>query len=371
MIPTDNSRAIKWKGFKFPVSIKDFTLNEDSVVATYKYSGRDGAEQERVRKYRVFNFNGIFTSESGNSTPVFFANKLRMLNDNVPGTFNHPDFGSFECIMKNLQIKSSADNYESIGLKRNGDDVVLQNIEFSCELWEHLAPTESAVNDMLRKLFSTTNIKPPSDYYSTSLKYNTVEALFDALKSQKIYSGIDPIRHAEWLAYDYDFRKEAWDLWMAWLENGGVSQSENTVTYNGNQKNYTVKAGDYGYKIAKMFSVQLNDLFNLNRGIVVRNEPNGDQGVYWKNVNTLYPGDVILIPDNSAGIPNEGGYTKQITKSEQIGIDAQKEKSAETLKKEKAVPPQDQWQNFPPQDTVRPPTREDSYAMYGCPVYNP
>lgn len=292
-ITRDKLTILVWKGFSFPVAIQEFKLSEDAKVATYEYAGRNGAEHERVLSYRVFTMSGIFTDGSGDKTPSWYANKLRYLNDNKPGRFSHPQFGNFDCICKNLSITESGDEYETLEGEDSLDGIL--NIKFSLELWEHVDPKQATTPQFLEDLFGLPDQKPASDYYNTKLKYHTCDELFEALKKGLIISGTDPIRHAEWLRYDYAMRKCAWDKWQAWIEAGKPGDETASIT-NSNQKTYRVIAGDWGFKIARKFNVTFSDLWEINRGRKVRDTEKGAEGLYWKDPNKLWPDDILLIP---------------------------------------------------------------------------
>lgn len=109
-----NNTVIMWKGFAFPMSIETFKIKEEANVATYTYAGRNGAEQERVLKYRIFSMAGIFTSDSGDKEPAWYVNKLRSLNNNEPGVLAHPVLGTYRCIIKDLEITEAGAELESM-----------------------------------------------------------------------------------------------------------------------------------------------------------------------------------------------------------------------------------------------------------------
>lgn len=287
---------IRYKGFEFPISVKTFSMDEQAKVATYEYAGRNGAEHERVLNYRIFRITGIFTRSSGTESPRAYINRLRLLNDNEPGELFHPDFGAFQCIIQKLSISQNADEFETDGNSSVKDDEGIVNYLFEMELWEHTDPSSATITDFLKKLFPASVAKPPSDDYATRLKYPTVALLFRAIKLGKIVPGTDPIRNAEWLRYDYDFRAEAYALWLDYLENGDTTA---TTIETSNQRTYTVQPGDMGLTIAYKFSVAFTDLFELNRGQKVRTIAKGSEGLYWKSANLLYVGDILLLPDKA------------------------------------------------------------------------
>lgn len=299
-----------WKGFKFPVSIEEFSIQEPAKVATYEYAGRNGAEHERVLNYRIFTIKGCFCESSGNRTPLYYIQKLRFLNDNKPGVFLHKDFGEFTCIMKSLQISQSGK-----GAEIDSGGTVKETYEFSIELWEHTDPSSPSISDSLSKLFPAAVVKPPSDNYSTRLQYTTQRRLFLAIKNGKIEPGTDPIRHAEWLQYPIELRTAAFSQWETYLTTGVNPYAEVEIT-TAKQKVHVVKPGETPLQMCMANNVSINDTYQANRGRKVREEYvpefnssgpwtpdlsySSAEGYYWKNPMKIYPGDKILIPQTPA-----------------------------------------------------------------------
>ena len=326
-----NNTVIMWKGFAFPMSIETFKMREEAKVATYEYAWRNGAEQERVLNYRVFNISGIFTLDSWDKDPSFYVQKLRELNTNEPWVLGHPVFWTYRVICKSLDIEQSGTELEHAPwisqagryLNNSGINmswwgwVLLQsevksqsakvafsqravpNYKFSLEFWESIPPTAASLQSQLSKLFPATSVKPTNDNYQTSTKYKTVMELYWALVNGQISPWIDPIRNAEWLAYDYNFRKEAYDLWIA--DPKGTKQSQNTtgtskISTAKSQNVYTVTTGDTALKIAKKLSTTPEALFQANSWKKVRSTPMGADGLYWKRISIIYPWDTLIIP---------------------------------------------------------------------------
>lgn len=278
--------SIRWKDFDFPVSITEFKISEPAKIATYEYAGRNGAEHERVLNYRVFSIAGIFINWAWTKTPEFYAQKLRLLNDNKPWILMHSSFWNFNCIMKSLDIVQSGDDYMP-------DKSIQQSYSFSMELWEHTPPNARTLQDSLNQLFPAATRKPPSDYYSSSLKYKNSWELFDALVLWNIIAGIDPIKNSEWLRYDYAMRKEAYDKYQDYLLNGAKTKTTKSYT---EEKLYTVVSGDYWIKIAKKFNIDFTSLFEANKWKKVRTFSWWTEGYYWKTTWKLYPWDKLIIP---------------------------------------------------------------------------
>lgn len=284
----NESIVISWKWFEFPVSIQNFSMNEDSKVATYEYAGRNGAEHERVLNYRKFSLSWIFSTDSGNRPPYYYAQQLRARNDNAPWEFFHPVFGSFQCIMRSLKISEDGDSNEVLGPGNN----IFPNYSFDIEFWETSDPSQVTISDDLLSLYPAIDIKPPSDLYEQTLKYKTVLELYWAIVNGQIIPWTDPIRHAEWQQYDYAFRKEAYDLWLLYpngLENEEIS--------NPGSREYIVVSGDYWIKIARQFWIPFPALFEANRWRQVRTTPRSTEWLYWKSADRLRPWDSLIIPD--------------------------------------------------------------------------
>lgn len=294
MIPRSKTTILSYKGFEFPICLTEFALVEDAKIATYEYAGRDGAEHERVLNYRVFKVSGIFITESGTSEPSFYVNSLRSLNDNQPGRLFHKDFGGFDCIMKNLQITQSPEEYENITTTADDTEVDIQNFKFSIEFWENKDPAAINTEDALSKLFPAFNTKPFSDYYDQNLRYANANEMFIAIKKGNLIPGTDPIENSEWLLYDYDLRQEAFSEWIDYLEAGGYDH-DNTISTDTDSV-YTVQPGDTAFTIAATFKISVDELYNINKGFEVREAPKGDEGLLWKTSSQMFSGDKITIP---------------------------------------------------------------------------
>lgn len=284
---TNESIVIRWKGFQFPVSITDFTLNEDAKVASYEYAGRNWAEHERVLNYRKFSVSGKLAKDSWSRSPAQYAQKLRALNDNKPGEFFHPVFGSFSCILRSLKLSEQADDNEVTGTGNN----IYPNYSFEMEFWESTDPSQATISGDLDWLYPAITVKPFSDLYEQNLAYHTVLELYRAIVQGQIVPWTDPIRNAEWLQYDYDFRKQAYDLRLLYPQ--GLPKTEITNPW---LNEYIVVAWDYGMKIARQFGVSFPSLFEANRWRQVRNTPKFTEWLYWKSPDRLRPWDSLLIP---------------------------------------------------------------------------
>lgn len=294
-----NNEVVTWKGFTFPLSIKSFSMKEDTKVATYEYANRNGAEHERVLAYRTVSLSGTFTTDSGEKLPSVYVNTLRGLNDNKPGLLTHPVFWSIHCIVKSMEFNETGEELEASVSSTTGgtNHKAVPNFDFSIEFWEHTPPTAASVQSNLQKLFPAMDSKPANDNYETKLKYKTVGMLYKALVEWKISAGLDPIRNAEWLYYDYTFRKTAYDMYLAdptWKQL--VTTSNTTISTATAQNSYTIVSWDTAMKIANKFKVNLQDLFTKNSGVKVRKTPKWNDGLYWKQISVIYPGDVILLP---------------------------------------------------------------------------
>lgn len=319
-----------WKDFSFPMSIETFQIKEEAKVATYEYAGRNWAEQERVLSYRVFSLSGRFTLDSGDKDPSYYAQKLRQLNDNTPWVLAHPVFWTYRCICKNLTLtndwneleSSTGSNQEWAFLNNSGINMSLwswtrlkakvaeqwlkvlprqraiPNYRFSLEFWESTPPNAASLQTQLSKLFPATSVKPTSDNYKTSNKYNTVSWLYWALVNSQISPGTDPIRNAEWLGYDYTFRKQAYDMWIA--DPKGTKQSQvgsgAKLSVSNTQNVYVVITGDTALKIAKKLWSTPDAVFQANTWRKVRATSKWSDGLYWKKMSTIYPWDTLLIP---------------------------------------------------------------------------
>lgn len=135
----------------------------------------------------------------------------------------------------------------------NAKNKAIMNFRFSIEFWESIPPTAASLQSTLNKLFPASSVKPLNDNYQTSNKYKTVNELFWALVNGQITPGTDPIRNAEWLGYDYAFRKTAYDMWIADPKGTKQSSTENTLKLSvpKAQNVYVVAVGDTALKIAK------------------------------------------------------------------------------------------------------------------------
>lgn len=313
-----------WKGFAFPMSIESFKIKEDARVATYTYAGRNGAEHERVMNYRIFTLTWIFTSSSGDQTPAWYVNKLRALNDNAPGVLWHPVFWTYKCILKSLDISEDGSDLEgtysfdasniiptssgtsalqlqkamSAGGKIALMNKAIANYKFALEFWESTPPNAASLQSKLSQLYPASSVKPLNDNYQTSNKYKSVTELYWALVNGQIQPGVDPIRNSEWLWYDYNFRKTAYDLWIAdpkWTKQSKVDNT-NKITTPKAQNIYTVAVGDNAMKVAKKLWVTPDALFQANSGKKVRNTTRGTEWLYWKKMSIMYPGDTLIIP---------------------------------------------------------------------------
>lgn len=288
-----------WKGFWFPVAVQEFVLQEPTKVATYSYAGRNGAEHERVLDYRILTIKGEFVESSGVKSPLFYVQKLRVLNDNKPGVFLHKDFGEFTCILKGLVIGQSGKSQEVLSSGEIGD-----SYEFTLEFWEHTDPADPSLSDELRKLFPAVVVKPPSDDYATRLDYRTPRRLFQAIQNGKIQPGTDPIRHAEWLAYPQSLRTAAYDQWVA-FQDTGVDPYAVVKIKTEKQKIYTVQPGENLMKVAVKTKASGVNIFNLNRGREVRESSETTsptsgwfEGNTWKTPFDLRVGDKIILPED-------------------------------------------------------------------------
>ena len=324
-----NNTVILWKDFPFPMSIESFKIKEEAKVATYEYAGRNWAEHERVLKYRVFNITGIFTTDSWNEVPSFYVNKLRQLNDNTPWVLAHPVFWTYRCIIKNFEVSEDwAELEHSPGItpasaylnmswinlsqwwgttlnklakeastKVSYSKRAVPNYRFSIEFWESIPPTAASLQTSLNKLFPATTVKPANDNYMTSNKYKTVEELYWALVNGQILPGVDAIKNAEWLAYDYNFRKQAYDMWIAdpkWVNQ--KSQTALKISTSKADNTYVVAVGDTALKVAKKLWTTADALFSVNAWKKVRTITKGADWLYWKRIWIMYPWDVLLIP---------------------------------------------------------------------------
>jgi LysM repeat protein len=286
MFSEDKSLSIIRKGFIFPLSIKSVKVSEDAKVATYEYAWTNGAEHERVKWYVKISVNGVFTAGSGSKKPEYYVEKLKLTNNNKPGTFIHPTLGTYKCIMKNLEIELSGEELEVIWRNSIGNTYT-----FSFELREHTDPNTAKKLSKIDKLFPAPNVKPPTDNYSVSLAYNTCTQLYNAIIEKKIMPGTDPIKHKEWLAHPYDLRKCAYDRRVA----NPTGEAKTSVS-NANSKTYTVKPWDTWISIANKLWISFTSLFEANKGRSVRQTDKSDQGKQWKSTNKIYPWDILLVP---------------------------------------------------------------------------
>lgn len=289
--------TIKRKWFTFPVSIQDFSMTEDAKVATYEYALRDGAEHERVLAYRKFTISWIFTSDSGNNSSAWYAQKFRQLNDNKPGVFFHPVFGSYTCILAALRISENGEENESLGSNNNTWDIIGHIYKFDAEFWETTDPQQAKQNSKISRLYPAATVRPPSNFYKTTLKYTTCDQLYRAIVNGNIAPWTNPVTNAEWLQYPLSLRQCAYGKRLA---NPTGANSTSSVS-SSNQRMYTVIAWDRWIKIAKKFNIPFTDLFNANKDRNVRVRPRTDQGLRRKNANKLRPGDTLIIPDVANG----------------------------------------------------------------------
>lgn len=323
-----NNLVFKYKSFVFPVSITEFSIKEEAKVATYEYAWRNGAEHERVLNYRTFSLSGTFTYSSGEKTPAYYANRLRLLNNNEPWLFVHPTFGAYRCIIKSLDITESGEELEfrpdasasersrpdaevfnNLGWTGRGfrdkkasiakEDHAVPNYKFSIEFWEHTPPNAATLDQTVGKLFPAAVVKPLRDWYESKLKYKTVDQLYEALVNKKILPWLDPVRNAEWLYYNLEFRKAAYDRFLA--DPDGKSLMTAADTRNATAENklaqiYTVKAGDTASKIALKLNVSTQALFEKNSGRKVRTVSKWIDWLFWKRISALYPWDTLLVP---------------------------------------------------------------------------
>lgn len=286
---------IKWKDFKFPLSVKDFSLKEWAKVATYEYAWRNWAEHERVLKHRVFSISWEFVAWIWEKQPKELVRQLRVTNDNKPWIFNHTDIWMFNCIVSDLTITQ---NWEGYSTMTDGTTVLTPSFMFSLELLEHTPPNAKTLKEKNDELFPKSTVKPVSDNYSSKLIYKNCDELFNAIIEEKILAWVNPIINAEWLRYDFDTRACAYGKWEAtWFQLGVKDEESSISTVNTNQKYYTVKSGDTGMKIAKAFLVAFTSLFELNKGTKVRKNDKWTEWKYWKTSRILHPWDRLLIPD--------------------------------------------------------------------------
>lgn len=284
------STEIKWWEFTFPLSLFEFNMTEQSKVATYEYAWRNWAEHERVLSYRVIKISGEFISWAGTKTPEQYVKQLRLSNDNKPAELVHPTLGRFVCIMKDLSIKQKWDGYSY----DNG--AYEPSYAFEAEFWEHTPPKARTLKWETEKLFPAVNPKPANDLYKSSLKYKNADELYNAILSQDILPWTDPIVNAEWLSYNFDIRKEAYDRWKAGGFKVWVTTDSKTATLE--KKEYKVVSWDSGFKISKKFWVSFDKLFSENKWLKVRAVDKGTEGKYRKTAWLLYPWDVLIIPSN-------------------------------------------------------------------------
>lgn len=312
ILKRNKDTRIKWKTFIFPLSIKDFSLKELAKVATYEYAWRNWAEHERVLSHRVFSVSWEFIPwVDKNKTPAQLIYDLRLTNNNKPWIFSHPDIGSFNCIISNLTIWQTWDWYSTISEeyknKYNDSRVVTwfepiatetlyTSYTFSIEFLEHTPPNAKTLKEKSDELFPKSVVKPVNDLYNTQLIYKNSDELFNAIMAWKIAPWVNPVINAEWLKYDYDMRKIAYDKWKdTWFAVWVVTID--VATTNTNQRNYTVLAWDTWFKISKKFKVTFTDLFEKNRWVKVRKNSNGNEWLYWKTARLLYAWDKIIIPN--------------------------------------------------------------------------
>ena len=295
-ITTDSK--IQWKDFIFPLSIKNFSLKEAAKVATYEYAWRNGAEFERVLSHRVFSISWEFIPWvlPYPNTPTRLVYKLRLTNDNKVGTFTHSNIWTFKCIMSNLSIDQT---WEWYTIDDSQNNILAPSFSFSFELLEHTPPNAKTLKEKNDALFPKSNVKPTSDFYNSSLKYKNCTEMYEAILEWKILPWVNPVINSEWLKYDYDLRKCAYDKWAA---NGFKTNTTNVVainisTVNTTQKYHIVKAWETGMKIAKLYWVPFTSLFDLNHWVKVRQNNYMTDWLYWKTTVLLQAGDKLLIPE--------------------------------------------------------------------------
>lgn len=299
---------VQWKDFVFPVSITKFEYTSDAKVATYEYAMRDGAEHERVVSYKILNISGIFLISNPDSPTDAYDNvkKLQATDDNRPGIFKHKDFGEFLCILKSLKISQQADYEQRFSAK------IFPTYTFDMEFWEHTPSNSPKLQDMTSTLFPAPSVKPPNNNYLsgttfTEADYKNYQTLFAAIRSGKITpSAKDPLWTSLYVGgKPTQIQKDAvtaWNLyndvlskkvipgtkqptWTALYVNGQATDAQKFVynvyvtdTKNGllvskGEKWYVVQTSDDPVSIAKKFGTDIDALWQINRGVKVRNTP--------------------------------------------------------------------------------------------------
>lgn len=294
---------IQWKDFVFDRCVKEFSMKEWAKVATYEYAWRNGAEHERVLSHRVFTLSWEFIPwVTPWTTPWRLVKALRLTNDNKPWVFTFNTIGNFRCIMSNLTITQSPENY-TIYDTVNNKQVLVPAYSFQVELLEHTPPNAKTLKEKNDELYPKSEVKPPSDLYSSSLIYKNCTELYNAIMDWKIAPWVNPVINSEWLRYDYDMRKCAYDKWKEWgfktnSNTDTVSNSKASISSkNTNQKYHIVKAWETWMRIAKIYWVPFTKLFEVNRGMKVRENNYLNDWLYWKTTTLLQAWDKLVIPD--------------------------------------------------------------------------
>jgi hypothetical protein len=250
--------------------IKDFSMKEDAKVVTYEYAWRNWAEHERVLKNRVFSISWEFnpmewqTSPSAWYNTVQLVKKLRLTNNNKPWVLVHPTLGSFTCIMSNLSISQSWENYFQSSVT-NWKIILDESYTFSFELLEHTPPSWKSLNDTNNLLCPKATVQVMTNPY---LKYKNSSELYNAIKDNKIQPWIDVNINKEWIQYPTSMKQQAYDLWKAgWFVKNNPSTNISTVK-TPVKKKHTVKVWESLIKIAKKYKVSHPDLLKENRNII-------------------------------------------------------------------------------------------------------
>ena len=256
MLNLDKNIKITRKNFEFPLSIKAFTIDEATRVATYTYAGMDWALHERVMQYRTITMSGSFSSDSGSSygwwTPSEWIIKLQKLNNNKPWLLTHSILWTYTCIIHDLKITHNWDNVEP-----TSDNYPIPNFDFEIEFWEHF---HSNFNEDLEKFRPAILVRPPNDLYSVTLKYTTCEALYKAILDWLIAPWTDPIVNAEWLKYDIGLRTCAYgkritnpnweNTWYTFDAHGNiVANPPKATTTAGETTNWNIINNQSLYKV--------------------------------------------------------------------------------------------------------------------------
>jgi len=328
MLKTDKQMTIKWRDFKFPLSVTEFSIDETSRVATYTYAGMNWALHERVMQYRIITMTGSFYEYSWKDfdwlTATEYIKKLQKSNDNSPWLLIHPVFGTYNCIIHSLKLIHSWETTESDEINNP-----VPWYSYTIEFWEM---QHSSYNDDMDKFFPAFSVKPPNDMYTVSLKYHTCDELYKAIIDWLIAPWLDPIVNAEWLKYDYGIRLCAYNRYLAnpngennwttfdkhWNIVANTSSTQTTNTSNtttptstANVKLYTVKVWDTPTSIAKKYWITVDSLYRANKWRNVRTYdlkvPNTFSPLVvsneWKERKTLiylHARDVIIIPNLSS-----------------------------------------------------------------------